>query len=66
MSQNKEVRKRQLQQMTREAIVAQWQKVTTKLGSGSTVSVPLLIEEILKHEFPTESDKRTASVIRND
>jgi hypothetical protein len=66
MSQSKEARKRQLQQMTREAIVAQWQKVSNKPGSGSTVSVPLLIEEILKHEYPAEGDKGTASVVRND
>ena len=66
MSQIREARKRQLQQMTREAIVAQWQKVSNKQGSGSTVSVPLLIEEVLNHEFPAEGSRSAASVVRND
>lgn len=57
MSQIREGRKRQLQLMTREAIVTVWQKITTNTESGSTISVPLLIEQILAKEFPSVDDK---------
>lgn len=57
MSQARERRKRELQLMTREAIVGVWQKVISSAASGSTVSVPLLIEQILLKEFPPESDR---------
>ena len=52
----KETRKRHLQLMTREAIVEIWQKVTSGISSHSDKSVPILIEEILKSEFPPGND----------
>jgi hypothetical protein len=58
MVQTKEDRKRQLQQMPREAIVTAWQKAMSSNGSGSTVSVPLLIEQILAREYPPDGEKR--------
>ena len=50
----RQTRKVELQRMTREAIIEAWRKVIASTDSVSAKTIPHLIEEILKKEFPEE------------
>jgi hypothetical protein len=50
----RQTRKKQLERMTRDAIISAWQKVAAQTGLGSTPSTPAMIDEILKKEFPPD------------